>query len=108
MKGGEAEAKLAEIRAEGRAAEASALAAAPTAACLQVPVDVAGLEATLRARVARWRAPRETPAPRIPRAAARGGDAATARAARDRNESAAEADRIPDPRRRGVVSSLFS
>ena len=48
VKGGEAEAMLAEIRAEARAAEASALAAALTAACLQVPVDVAGLEATLR------------------------------------------------------------
>ena len=67
--GGEAEAMLAEIRAEARAAEASALAAAMTAACLQVPVDVAGLEANLRR--------------------ARG---VLKRAARDRNEGAAEAD----------------
>ena len=60
VKGGEAEAMLAEIRQEARAAEASALAAALTAACLQVPVDVGGLEANLvRARGVLARAARD-------------------------------------------------
>jgi hypothetical protein len=39
---------LAEIRQEARAAEEAALAAALQAACLQVPVDVAGLRANLQ------------------------------------------------------------
>ena len=93
VKGGEAEAMLAEIRAEARAAEASALAAALTAACLQVPVDVAGLEATLRrARGVLARAARDAGAAAAALAALSVDDAATARAARDWNESAAEAD----------------
>ena len=98
VKGGEAEAMLAEIRAEARAAEASALAAALTAACLQVPVDVAGLEATLRrARGVLARAARDAGAADTTALAALSvDDAATARAARDWNESAAEADRILD------------
>ena len=89
---------LAEIRAEARAAEASALAAALTAACLQVPVDVAGLEATLRrARGVLARAARDAGAADTTALAALSvDDAATARAARDWNESAAEADRILD------------
>jgi serine/threonine protein kinase len=96
VKGGEAEAMLAEIRAEARAAEASALAAALTAACLQVPVDVGGLEANLvRARGVLARAARDGAAVDFSkRAALSVDDATTARAARDWNESAAEADRI--------------
>ena len=98
VKGGEAEAMLAEIRAEARAAEASALAAALTAACLQVPVDVGGLEANLvRARGVLARAARDAGATDTTALAALSvDDAATARAARDWNESAAEADRILD------------
>lgn len=45
---GEGEAMLEEIRQEARAAEEAALAAALQAACLQVPVDVAGLRANLQ------------------------------------------------------------
>jgi hypothetical protein len=45
---GEGETMLEEIRQEARAAEAAALAAALQAACLQVPVDVAGLRANLQ------------------------------------------------------------
>jgi hypothetical protein len=44
----EGETMLAEIRQEARAAEEAALAAALQAACLQVPVDVAGLRANLQ------------------------------------------------------------
>jgi len=96
VKGGEAEAMLAEIRQEARAAEASALAAALTAACLQVPVDVGGLEANLvRARGVLARAARDGAAVDFSkRAALSVDDATTARAARDWNESAAEAERI--------------
>ena len=96
VRSGEAEAMLAEIRAEARAAEASALGAALTAACLQVPVDVAGLEANLRrARGVLARAARDTAAADAAELAALSvDDAATARAARDWNASAAEADQI--------------
>ena len=45
---GEGDAMLREIRADARAAEENALAAALQAACLQVPVDVAGLRANLQ------------------------------------------------------------
>lgn len=100
-KASEAEAMLAEIRAEARAAEASALAAALTSNCLQVPVDIAGLEANLRrARGVIDRAERDALAvDALKRVDAEVGpsgirDPNTARAIREWNESAAGAETL--------------
>ena len=97
--GSEAEAMLSEIRAEARAAEASALAAALTSNCLQVPVDIKGLEANLkRARGVIAKTERDAAAVDASRsvdAIQRNiKDEATAKAVREWNESAAVASDI--------------
>ena len=97
---GEGDAMLREIRADARAAEENALAAALQAACLQVPVDVAGLRANLqRARGILEREDRlaelESEANAVANAAETRDDAGrTADVMRAWNESAARAEEM--------------
>jgi len=96
---GEGEVMLEEIRAQAREAEESALAAALTAACLQVPVDVPGLKANLqRAKVVLQRYDAAVSAAAVSAAAAAAAaptpltEKEAAEAAEAWNESAARAD----------------